>query len=264
MMHFDQIETIGRYRFDLFEHESLLHGVFTRNGGVSPEPWNSLNLGGLNGDSRENVIENRRRIFAAMGRPVESIFDVWQVHGTDVVCANKPRSLNETHQKADAILTDNPEITLFMRFADCVPLFLFDPVKSVVGLAHAGWQGTVKKIGAVTVKAMQDNYGCKPEDITAAIGPSICVTHYPVGKDVIAQVKSAFSGSSDNLLKQKGEAVHFDLWEANRLCFLQAGVKKIEIGGLCTACNTSEWFSHRAEMGKTGRFGAMIALENED
>ena len=123
----------------------LCQAIFTRRGGVSPEPWAALNLGSTVGDSTSRrVRENRRRVLAAVGRDTKIGVDVWQVHGVNVVIADAPRPADAPHIKADVILTNNPGITVMMRFADCVPILLHDPVRKVVGIAHAGWMGTVK------------------------------------------------------------------------------------------------------------------------
>lgn len=247
-------------KFSSMDDEKIVHGIFTRKGGISPQPWASLNLGGTVGDTRENVIENRRRIYQVMGRPVESIFDVWQVHSADVICTETPRPLNAPHEKADAILTDNPDITLFMRFADCVPILLHDPVRKVVGIVHAGWMGTVNKVLAQTIQTMNEKYGSNPGDIIAGIGPSIGPDHYQVGEDVIEKVKIAFGGQAEELLINLNGRTYFNLWRANGILLQHAGVNSIEVSGLCTACDTNRWYSHRAEAGKTGRFGAFISL----
>jgi len=246
--------------FENMENQRVVQGIFTRHGGVSPAPWASLNLGGTVGDTRENVIENRLRIFTLMDREVESIFDVWQVHGNHVICTDRPRPLDGLHEKADAILTDKQEITLFMRFADCVPVFLFDPVKRVVGMVHAGWQGTVLRICEKTIKTMQNVYDSDPRDILAGIGPSISSEAYQIGEDVLLRVKESFGEDGEQLIKRYNGYVHLDLWEANRLTLEQAGVREIEVVKICTAQNTNDWYSHRKEKGKTGRFGALIAL----
>jgi polyphenol oxidase len=149
---------------------------------------------------------------------------------------------------------------LFMRFADCVPILFHDPVKRVVGIAHAGWQGTVKKIVKITVETMHSRYGSNPADILAGIGPSISVDRYEVGPDVVEQVIHAFGDDASALLKRYNGSVHLDLWEANRLLLEQSGVRNIQVAGICTASNTADWYSHRAEKGKTGRFGAILAL----
>jgi len=259
-MPFHEADGLRYFTFDLFDRYQLAHGVFTRLGGVSPVPWASLNLGGTVGDSREHVIENRRRIFAHFDRPVESLFDSWQVHGTHVLCVEQPRPLDSPHQKADAILTDRPEITLLMRFADCVPIYLFDPSKRVIGLVHAGWRGTVDKAARAAVEQMTARYGSSPADILAGIGPSICVEHYPVGAEVENAARLAFGEKASLVLWRKNGVVHFDLWRANQQVLEDCGVRQIEQSGLCTFCNNEEWYSHRAENGRTGRFGALLAL----
>ncbi len=258
-MPFRQANGLEYYNFDLLG-DQVIHGVFTRKGGISPHPWATLNLGGTVGDTRENVIENRRRIFEALGIEVSSIFDVWQVHSDKVIFSEKPRPLDQPHDKADAIVTNNPAVTLFMRFADCVPLMLFDPVHQVVGLIHAGWKGTVQKITSKTVRFMMDHFDSKPADILAGIGPSIGMHHYVIREDVAHQVKEAFGDQSGQVLHAANGAIHFDLWSANEILLREVGVKSIQVARQCTACDLERWFSHRAEQGNTGRFAALIKL----
>jgi len=259
-MPFQKSGTLKYFAFDNLSDSALTHAVFTRQGGVSSAPWDSLNVGGYIGDPLENTYLNRVRAFEVLRRDPATVYDVWQVHSADVICTDAPRPKNVQHKKADAILTNNPEITLFMRFADCVPILFFDPIKKVVGVAHAGWQGTVKRVVSATIERMISEYGSNPADIRAGIGPSIGAHHYEVGPEVVQQVRVTFEPQANSLLPSQNNSTHFDLWEANRLLLEQAGVKEIEISGLCTACHPDDWFSHRAEQGKTGRFGALIAL----
>jgi YfiH family protein len=247
------------YTYDLFDQVGIIHGVFTRHGGVSPIPWESLNVGGMVGDHPEHIVENRRRCFNALGRDVTSLYDCWLVHGTEAIRVEEPRGEAE-HQKADILLTDRPEITLFMRYADCVPILFVDPVRRVIGLAHAGWMGTVDCVAGIAVKRMIEWYSSDPANIRAVIGPSICLNHYPVGAEVTAKVRSKFGSNAAEMLKRYEDREHFDLSMANRWVLEQAGVTQVELAGLCTACNPEEWFSHRAEHGKTGRFGVVLAL----
>jgi YfiH family protein len=249
------------YTFDIFPN-NVTQAVFTRQGGVSPRPWDSLNVGGSIGDEITHVRENRIRSFKALGRVPESIHDVWQVHSADVIFADEPRPLDTDYQKADIMLTDNPQVTLFMRFADCTPILLYDPKKQVAGIVHSGWLGTVRGAARVAVQAMKNRYSSNPADILAAIGPAIGPDHYEVGEDVILQVQDAFGADAESLLEKHGESVHFNLWKGNQILLEEAGVQQIETASICTACRTNDWFSHRGEKGKTGRFGAMIALEN--
>jgi YfiH family protein len=248
-------------RYFQFDTLQTRHALFTRHGGVSPEPWSSLNVGGTVGDDLERVKENRLLSFYALGRAPESAFEVWQVHSADVVCARAPRPQGESLRQADIILTDTHKVTLFMRFADCVPILLHDSRKGVVGLAHAGWRGTLHDVASATVNAMRRQYDSNPADIIAGIGPSIGPDHYQIGADVILQVMQKYGDDSELLLKSHNGKIHFDLWKANHLLLERTGVGKIENAEICTACHTDDWFSHRAEKGRTGRFGVMISLQ---
>lgn len=257
-MAFIQHNGIRYYQFDALQTR---HALFTRHGGVSPDPWGSLNVGGTVGDDLERVRENRKLSCMTIGCAPESIFDVWQIHSADVVCATAPRPVDESYRQADIILTDQPNVSLFMRFADCVPILLHDPRKGVIGIAHAGWMGTLRDVAKVTVAAMEKNYGSNPADVVAGIGPSIGADHYEIGADVILQVMQKYADEAERVLTSHAGKIHFNLWEANRLSLERAGVGQIEVSGICTACHTEDWFSHRAEKGRTGRFGALISLQ---
>lgn len=259
-MPFIQANDLEYYQFELLDNQ-VTHAVFTRKGGVSPQPWASLNLGGTVGDCRENVIENRQRIFNALGIEVSSIFDVWQVHSDRVIFTEKSRPLDQPHEKGDAIITKNPDVTLFMRFADCVPILLYDPVQRVIGLIHAGWMGTVQKITSKTVRFMVEKLHCKADNLLAGIGPSIGVDHYIVKDDVALKVKEAFGELASQVLYSNNGSIHFDLWTANKILLREVGVKSIEVSNQCTACDLERWYSHRAERGTTGRFAALIKLQ---
>ena len=259
-MPFHQPDKIRYLTSELLEDEDLVQAIFTRHGGLSPHPWSSLNVGGLRGDDPERVYQNRVASFKELKRDPETVYDVWQVHSTDVIWTSGNRPASVRHRKADAILTDRSEVTLFMRFADCVPIILHDPVKHVAGLVHAGWLGTVGGIVRETIQAMQFAYHSQPENILAVIGPSIAQHHYEVGSEVIEQVEDAFGDTAGEFLDHKGEKANFDLWGANRYQLEAMGITKIEVTGICTACNLQDWFSHRGEKGNTGRFGALIAL----
>jgi polyphenol oxidase len=261
-MPFHQSGSLRYFTFDSFDRHNLPHGLFARHGGVSPQPWESLNLATTVGDTRENVIENRQRIFDVFDRPVESIYDTWQVHGTEAIRADLPRPLTEPPKKADAILTGRKEITLFMRFADCVPVFLFDPEHQVIAIAHAGWRGTLDRIAAITVERMTAEFGTRPANVLAGIGPSICVDHYEIGKDpqVVASARQVFGARAGEVLAQTNGSIHLDLWKANQIILEEIGVQQVEQSGVCTHCQNQDWYSHRGEHGKTGRYGALLAM----
>lgn len=258
-MLFVEQDELRFYQFDIFP-KNVLNAVFTRHGGISPAPWRSLNLSISVGDDPSRVAANRARAFEALGRDPASIHDAWLVHGTDIIYADSPRPLDAHPQKADIIFTDNPEVTLFMRYADCVPLLFHDPKKGVIGIAHAGWMGTVKGVAEASIQGMQERYGSNPADVFAGIGPSIGVDHYEVGEDVVSQFRAKYGRDSERVLQTRNGSAYLDLWTANVLQLQNMGVEHIQVSGLCTACNLDDWFSHRAEKGKTGRFGALMAL----
>lgn len=253
---------IRYYQFETLDPEVVVQAAFTRHGGVSSGPYASLNMSISTGDSRENVAENRRRAFLAVGREPDSVADLCQVHSARVVVADAPRGRREHLGRADALVTDRPEVTLFLRFADCVPLALFDPRRRAVGLVHAGWRGTLAKVAAEAVRTLVERYDSDPADIIAAIGPSIGPCHYAVGADVVTQTRAVFDDDADELLISRNghDGYHLDLWAANARILRQAGVKQIEVARLCTVCRNTEFFSHRAEGGVTGRCGVLIGL----
>jgi YfiH family protein len=258
-MPFHDAGGVRYFTFSSLDDHGLPHGIIGRRGGVSPAPWESLNVGGTVGDAPERVAENRRRAFDALGLQLSSAFDVWQVHSAEVVIADAPRASRPIVQ-ADALLTRRPGVTLFMRFADCVPVLLFDPASGAIGLIHAGWLGTVRKTVSAAIRAMVHSFGTAPKDIIAGIGPSIGPDHYAVREDVVGQVRESLGRDAEAHLHARNGKIHLDLWSVSRALLEAEGVRHIEMAGLCTACDTAEWFSHRAEVGKTGRFGGLISL----
>jgi YfiH family protein len=260
-MPFHQPDKVRYLTFDSLSCPEITHAVFTRIGGVSPKPWDELNVGLTVGDDPRNVLENRRLSFETVGRDIDSLSDSWLVHGTGVVVYDAPRTPEQTPPpQADIVLTDNPAVTLYMRCADCVPIFYYDPVHKAVGLAHAGWLGTVRRTASAAVAAMRARYGSRPEELVTVIGPSIGPERYEVGPEVVKAVQEAYGDVSAVLLPRYNQSTHFDLWAANRLTLEKAGVRQIEVAGMCTSAQRDLWFSHRGEHGKTGRFGALIGI----
>lgn len=256
----ERIETNGLVYYQ-FNSLAVNHAVFTRHGGVSEAPWASLNLGGNVGDSPEAVAENYRRIYAALDMDGSRSCSVWQVHSADTIVATAPTPERGWITHADGMVTDQPATPLVMRFADCVPVLFHDPVQQAIGIAHAGWRGTLQGAGVSVLHKMIDTFGSRPSDIRAAIGPSISAACYQVGAEVVSAVEWYF-GTTDGLIQYdpNDNTPHFDLWAANALDLRRNGVEQVEVMGICTASNTDDFFSHRAESGKTGRFVAVISL----
>jgi len=219
-----------------------------------------LNVGRTVGDDPAAVAHNKRLMAQALDLPPESACTVWQVHSADTVVITEPPEPQEWLARADGLVTNCPGVALEMRFADCTPILLYDPVRRVIGLAHAGWRGTVAGAGPSAVRAMVEAFGCRPADILAGIGPSIGPGRYQVGNEVVDAVHRSF-GSTDGLVHRAGDgSAYLDLWAANRQALLAIGVVQVEVAGICTADRTDEFYSYRAEKGRTGRFGAVLAL----
>jgi YfiH family protein len=241
----------------------LTAGFSTRNGGVSAAPLNSLNCALHVNDDANNVIDNRRRLACAAGFSPDAMTCVEQVHGIEVaIVTGEQRGMGSCSREdvphKDALITAEPNIMLTAFFADCVPLYFYDPDCRAVGLAHAGWKGTVRNIVQSTLDAMSRQYGSSPEHIHAAIGPSIGACCYEVDDKVIDQIPLA------NVYVSAGNGKYMlDLKEMNRQFMIKAGIlpMNIEITRLCTSCNTDLFFSHRREQGKTGRMAGWIALK---
>jgi polyphenol oxidase len=259
-MHIHHTNGLTYYTFETFTQNLVKHGIFAREGGVSPQPWASLNMSISTGDSLDNSRANRHRAFEALELPVESMADVWQVHGTETIRADTPRG-DHNAIKADGIITNRHGVTLFQRFADCVPILFYDTKHRALGIAHAGWRGTVTGAAISPIKAMAEAYGTRPADLIAGIGPSIGPDHYEVGPEVIEAVQQAFGKNADELIATRNGRTYLDLWAANERTLREAGIEQVEVARVCTACNTQHFFSHRAEAGKTGRFGAVLALQ---
>lgn len=248
------------YLFESFDPKLVNHAFYTRLGGVSEGAYSQLNLGGTNGDRPEHVRANHIKLFENFGMPFESRFDVWQVHGDTIHFTDTPRPETQKHQPGDAIFTQNPDVTLIMRFADCVPIMIHDPEKKVVGLVHAGWQGTLIEVGAVAIRAAVKQYGCNPATMRVGIGPSICGHCYQIGAEVRSQFYKKWGEKAFDFIAESSNGYHLDLWAANEWILRSAGIQQLEQSHLCTAENLHEWYSYRKEKGLTGRFAAAISL----
>ena len=253
---------VAYYTFDLFSSfPGLIHGISTRHGGTSPAPFDTLNLSYDAGDTADNVKANRDGWHRALGLELANTVTARQARSDRVAIAT-PQDRGIGIPGVDALLTDQAEVGLMLRFADCVPILLYDPGKHAIACVHSGWQGTVMKVVSKAVLAMVDAFGTRTSDLCAGIGPSIGPCCYSVRQDVVSRVKAAFPTSDALLSTMADGTVHLDLWEANALQLRELGVSRIEVAGICTAHRTDEFFSWRAERGQTGRFAATIALAN--
>ncbi len=259
-MHRHEPNGLAYYTFPSLErYGELVHAVTTRHGGVSTGPYTSLNVSRGLGDDPAAVEENLRRVCHVLGLRRQDLVSPNQRHTANVrrVDASDRGRIQVGY---DALITDQPEVPLLLRYADCVPVLIYDPAHHALAVVHSGWRGTVLGIARSAVQALAEAYGSRPGDLVAAIGPSIGPCCYEVGSDVADAVRTAFTGSAGLLVDRPGGRRYLDLWAANRRWLLEAGVRQIEVGALCTACHTDEFYSHRAEGGKTGHFAAVLSL----
>lgn len=245
------------------KHPELTNISTTRIGGSSGGCFATLNLGLSTGDDPGTVGDNRGRLSLITGAQPEALALAGQIHGTNIAVVTAADLFSET----DAMITNVPDVPLAILVADCVAVSLYDPVNTAVGIAHAGWRGTVAGIAAKTVAKMAHAYGSNPAELIAGIGPSIGPCCYEVGEEVIDRFVAEDPAVADRVLidQKDPEKKYLDLWLANSLGLQAAGLKEnnIEIANTCTACNTGEFYSHRAEAGRTGRFAGIIMIHSE-
>lgn len=257
--------------FPLFEKAGgVTAAVSSRKGGVSAAPFDSLNMSFSSGDAPLAVKENRRRFLSAAGILPEDAVSCHQVHGTHVEivgkadCGRGALSGETAIAGCDGLLTAASGVPLTMNFADCTPIFLYDPVRRAAAVVHGGWRGTAGDIAGKTVRLMEETYGSRPSDILAGIGPAIRMCCFEVGEDVTEAFRRMFPEEDmAALCREKGEGKFlFDLAEANRRLLLRAGVRAdhIEDSGLCTYCRDDLFFSYRKSGGRTGRHMGVIML----
>lgn len=255
--------TVGR--FSLLQRAGLQHAMSTRLGGVSKAPWRSLNLGYHVGDCPEDVTANRKIFCEAVGAEAAQVIALQQIHG-DVVavvdegqCGQGAFAWEGALTGTDAVVTAANGVPLLLLVADCVPVLLFDPVRRVLALAHAGWKGTVAGIAAASLQVMRERFGTKAEDCLAALGPSIGQCCYPVGENVLKKLPANLPVGL--LRSEKGEQ-RLDLRGLNAWLLSEAGIPQQQISdsGVCTCCQKELFFSHRGDKGQSGRLGLLAWL----
>ena len=260
-------------QFSVFNQTDMVkHGFSTRLGGVSTGIYASMNLGQSRGDDPEKVQRNYRIIADTIGVSTEWMVCSDQTHTTNVKVVTKEDAGKgllqpKDYQDIDGLITNVPGLCLVTYYADCVPLLFLDPVQKVIASSHSGWRGTVGHMGEITIQKMQSEFGCRPEHILAAIGPSICQDCYEVSEDVIQQFQQAFPENiwADLYYRKENGKYQLNLWKANEWILLNSGIlpEHLAVTNLCTCCNSDLLFSHRASHGKRGTLAAFLALKEE-
>ncbi len=248
-------------------------GTSTRLGGVSSGCVESMNFCPNEFDTPENIAENRRIFFDAVGIDGRRVADSKQVHKTDIAVVREddmhlaPDERTRKLGEIDGLVTNVPGATLACYSADCCIVTIVDPENKAVGVVHAGWRGTVAKIAEKTLALMRREYGTDAKDVFAALSPAICKKCFEVGEDVIEAAKVIFDKDAwSDVFTPNGKAgkYQFDIWEANTRVLEEAGVRRnrIEKPGICTCCNPDWLFSHRATGGKRGTIMTFVGIRN--
>lgn len=269
-MDYKTVEKVPYLSFPILERTGLVkQGFSTKLGGVSQGKYATMNFTFTRGDNRSHVMENYRRMGKALGVEMERMVLSYQTHTTNVRLvteedAGKGIVKERDYEDVDGLITNVPGITLVTFYADCVPLYFLDPIHQAIGLSHSGWRGTVKRMGEVTVKKMEEAFGTKAEDVIACIGPSICKECYEVGGEVAQEFMKGFDKKywGDILSEKKDGKYMLDLWRANEIVLLESGIKQenIQVTDICTHCNSDLLFSHRTTGNERGNLAAFLGI----
>ena len=240
------------------------HGFTTRGGGVSPPPFDSLNLGFKWGDARDNVLENRRRVGVATG--VERTFVATQVHGAHVVRVGAGDLVADVAEvEADGLISDAAGLAIGVYVADCVPVLMADARTGAFAAVHAGWRGTLAGVVPAAVRRLVAELGVRPGDLRVALGPAIGVCCFEVGEEVVAAVEQAIPSAAPAGAIRAGARgrAHVDLKELNRMLLAAEGVPAdaIDAGPECTSCDRARFFSYRRDHGQTGQAFGFICVK---
>ena len=248
----------------------VINGFSTRLGGASKGRFATTKFSYRRKDDPADVLENFTRMADALGVERDRMVVSYQTHTTNVRRVTREDEgkgviRERDYRNVDGLITDVPGITLVTFYADCVPLYLVDPVHHAIGLSHSGWRGTVRRMGQVTMDAMKEAFGTRPEDVTACIGPSICRDCFEVGEEVAEAFADAFDPKYRDALYRanaKPGKYQLDLWKANEIIFQEAGVPKEQIHttNICTMCNSDSLFSHRRVGEERGNLAAFLSI----
>ena len=260
-------QRIGAIEYLSAEGIGVPHGFTTRFGGVSTGYLSSMNIGIHRGDQLENVAQNYALLGQVIGFSVEDVVAAKQIHSDIIYKAtaeDRGKCLTEgASAVCDGLITDVPGIALNVFTADCTPILYHDPVTGAIGAAHAGWRGTAAGIAAKTVQAMVDTYGCRPENIRAAIGPHIGPCCFETDEDVPKAMLEALGDAANSAIEKRRNKYYVNLTDINTAFLRRAGILHIESCTDCTACQPDRFWSYRRAGGNRGSQGAIIVCKKE-
>ena len=253
------------FRFDGLDRFPLIHAVTTRDPGLPGD--GDINIAGRL--SRADAIANRRVWADRIGIDGTALVSGRQAHGTRVeVVDDRHRGrgaleIEDAIPQTDALITRTPGLPLIIYTADCVPVLVYDPMEHAIGLAHAGWRGSVGNIAGAVVAAMCSEFGSRPTNLIVRLGPSIGPCCYEVGDEVIDAWRASGIERFAEAIEPREPRAYLDLWRANSLAFEAAGVPadQVEHSGICTRCHAERFFSRRAGQGHRGLFATIAQLQ---
>lgn len=252
------------FSFQLFSpYPQLRHYISNRNGGVSKSPYDTFNLSTHLHDDILFVNKNRAVVSTHLQVDGLQSFFPQQTHSNNIKMVTSKTVWSDLLD-TDALITATPNIGISVLAADCVPILLYDFKSQVIAAIHAGWKGTVAKIVEKTILEMRKEFGCQPSHIIAGIGPSISMKHFEVGEEVAQKFREIYKNYSSIVHTiSESEKFKIDLWEANKIQLLEAGIPRnqIEVSGLCTYSHPEIFFSARRDGFETGRFAVGAALQ---
>lgn len=253
---------------DALRDAGAIHGFSTRQGGVSQGIFSEMSLSFTRGDAFESVMENHRRFASALDYPLMSLISTRQVHGDEVrIAAEADRGKGlrqELDYECDALITDKPGLPLMILTADCCPILLYDPVRRAAGAVHAGWRGTALGIAGKAVRELVRVYGCRPENILAAIGPCISQCCFETDANVPEAMTVALGDEAEAFIKPRGAKFHVDIKGINRRFLEKEGITQFFVTDECTACNPQRYFSHRVMGENRGSLASVIMIPEAD
>ena len=247
-MFFEEKENLFIGQFSaLYTLSTLIHGLSTRMGGVSTGAYTSLNIGPNSCDNPAHIQENRNRLFKALHLSLESLAIPQQIHSDHIKCVSNSGHVPET----DGLISNTPGLVLTIQIADCLPVFLHDPQNRSIGLVHAGWKGSSKRIAAKAVQEMHTSFESNPKELSACLGPSIGPCCYQIGSDVAKYFSKEFVTEG-----------FLDLWKCNYAQLMECGIRpeNISVSRVCTMCHSDLFFSHRKTGKDTGRMMAIFGI----
>lgn len=261
MFYTEEKSNIKYKKSSVLENENLVHAFTTRIGGNTPYPLNTFSLGMAGQfELKSHVLDNRQKICEILGLDYGQMINPDQQHTDNIKIVT---GVNDDVSATDGVITRTSGLVLMLLFADCTPIILFAPKEKVLGIIHAGWKGTAKKIASKAVSIFQKDFNVDPNTINAAIGPAIGQCCYPVSIEVAEELKKSIKKNHDNIFKnnENDSKINVDLKRLNARQLIETGVTNIDISDDCTSCQNLLFYSYRADKGKTGRHAAIASLK---